>query len=47
MMEIEGPFWYKEGLSGYDDFHYKDKTVVKPFYLYSGKSYTGKVVSYH
>ena len=33
---------YKDGLSRYEDFHYKDETVVRPSYLYNGNSYTGK-----
>ena len=28
----------------YVDFHHKDKTVVKPSYLYNGNPYTGKTV---
>ena len=30
------PSQYKDGLSRYVDFHYKDKTVMKPSYLYDG-----------
>ena len=33
---------YKDGLSEYGDFHYKDETVVRLSYLYNGNSYTGK-----
>ena len=29
----------------YGDSHYKDKMVVKQFYLYNGNPYTGKTVS--
>ena len=36
---------YKDSLSMYGDFHYKDKKVVRPSYLYNGNSYTGKSVS--
>ena len=36
------PSQYKDGLSRYGDFHYKDKTVVRLSYLYNGNSYTGK-----
>ena len=28
-------------LSRYDDFHYKDKTVMRPSYLYHGNPYAG------
>ena len=34
-------FQYKDGLSKYGDFHCKDKTVMRPSYLYSGNSNTG------
>ena len=36
------PSQYKDGLSRYGDFHYKDKTVARLFYFYDGDSYTGK-----
>ena len=39
------PSQYKDHLSRYIYFHYKDKTVVRPFYLYNGNSYTGKSAS--
>ena len=38
---------YNDRLSGYRDFHYKDKTVVRPSYLYNGNSYSGKTTSVH
>ena len=38
-------FQYKDHLSRYGYFHYKDKTVVRPSYLYKGNSYTGKTGS--
>ena len=38
-------FQYKDRLSSYGDFHYKDKTVVRPSYLYYGNAYTGKSAS--
>ena len=31
----------------YRDSYYKDETVVRPSYLYNGKSYTGKITSLH
>ena len=40
------PSQHKDRLSRYVDFHYKDKTVVRPFYLYNGDPYTGKMTSY-
>ena len=39
------PYQYKDHLYGYRDFHYKDKTGVRPSYLYNGNSYTGKMMS--
>ena len=38
-------FQYKKRLSRYEDFHYKDKTVVRPSYLYNGNSYAGRTAS--
>ena len=38
------PSQYKDGLSRYGDFHYKDKTVLRPSYLYDGNPYTGKTI---
>ena len=35
-----GPFQYKDRLSNYGDFLYKDKAVVRPSYHYNGNSYT-------
>ena len=34
------PSKYKDCLSRYVDFHYSDKTVARPSYLYDGRSYT-------
>ena len=42
---ILGPSQYKEGLSRYGYFHYKDKMVMKPSYLDNGNSCTGKTWS--
>ena len=36
---------YKNGLSRYGVFRYKDKTVMRASYLYNGNSYTGKTTS--
>ena len=36
------PSQYEDGLYGYGNFHYKDKTVVRPSYIYNENSYTGK-----
>ena len=36
---------YKDHFSRYGNFHYKDKTVVRPSYLYNGNSYTSKMAS--
>ena len=30
----QGPSWYNDFLSRYGDFYYKDKTIVRPYYLY-------------
>ena len=38
---VARPQWVKDCLSRYGNFHYKDKMVVKPSYLYNGNSYTG------
>ena len=35
----------KDGLSRCEDFHYKDKMVMRPSYLYNGNPYTGKTTS--
>ena len=34
------------GTALYEDFRYKDKTVVRPSYLYNGNAYTGKTASF-
>ena len=39
------PSLYKDRLSRYGDFHYKDKAVVRPSYIYNGNPYTGKTAS--
>ena len=36
------PSQYKDCLSRYKDFHYEEKTDVRPSYLYNGHSYTAK-----
>ena len=38
-------FQYKDYLSMYRDFHYKDKIVMRLSHLYNGNSYTGKMTS--
>ena len=35
---------YKDHLSRYGKLYYKDKTVVRPSYLYYGNSYTGRMI---
>ena len=40
-----GPYQYKDSFSGKGNFHYKDKTVVRPSCLYNGNSCTGKTTS--
>ena len=37
---------YKDHLSMYGDFHYKDKMVMRLSYLYNGNTYTGKTSLY-
>ena len=39
-------YQYKDGLSRYGDFHYKNKTAVRQPYLYNGNFYTAKKVSF-
>ena len=39
------PSQYKESLSRYEDFHYKDETVVRPSHLYNGNHHIDKTVS--
>ena len=41
---IRAPSQDKDGLSIYDDSHYKYKIVVSPSYLYIGIPYSGKMV---
>ena len=36
---------YEDCLSWYRHYYYKDKTVVRPSYLYNRNAYTGKVAS--
>ena len=43
--EGRAPSQCKDGLSRYDDFHYKDKTVVRWSYLYNGNLYTDNMTS--
>ena len=38
------PSQYKDSLSRYGSFHYKNKVVVRPSYLCKGNAYTGKLV---
>ena len=38
-------FEYKDCLFRYRDSHYKGGTVMRPFYLYNGNLYTGKMAS--
>ena len=42
---IWAPSQYKDCLSRYRDFHYKDKLVVRLSYLHNGNPYTGKMAS--
>ena len=39
------PFQYKDHISKYGDFHYKDKTTMRPSSLDNGKRHTGKMAS--
>ena len=39
------PSQYKDHLSRYGDFHYKDETVIRPSHLYNGNSHIGKTTS--
>ena len=39
-------FQYKDRLSVYDYFNYKDTTVVESSYLFNGNAYTSKGLSY-
>ena len=43
--ETKVPSQYKDRLYRYKDFHCKDKSVVRPSYLYHGNTYTGEPVS--
>ena len=40
-----GPVLIKERLSRHGEFHYKDKTVSRPSYLYNRNPHTGKTTS--
>ena len=41
-LDNKAPSQYKDRLSKYGEFHYKDtETVVRPSYLYNGNPYTG------
>ena len=44
--ETWAPSQYKDLLSRYMDFHYEDKTVVRPSYHPNGNSQTGKAYLY-
>ena len=41
----EGTVSIKRYFSRYGIFHYNDKTVVRPSYLYNGNSYTGETIT--
>ena len=41
--EYWGPFQHEDHLTRYRDFLYKDKTIVRPSYLYKGYDYTAYV----
>ena len=38
------PSQYKRRFSRYGNFHYEEKTVVRPSYLYNGNRYAGKMM---
>ena len=38
------PFHYKDSLSSYGYFCFKDKMVMRLSYLYNGNPYTGKMI---
>ena len=40
-------FHYKDRLSKYDDSNYKDKTAVRPSYLYDGNHFIKPNRAYH
>ena len=44
-MVVRVPPQYKDRFSRFDDFYYKDKTVMRPWYLYNGNPYTCKAIS--
>ena len=44
-IRIWAPFQYEGQIFHVYDFHYKDKTVMRRFYLYSGNVFTGKMES--
>ena len=44
-LRIRVPSQYKDLISRYGYFHYKDKTVVRPSYLCNGDLYIGKTTS--
>ena len=41
------PSQYKDRLSRYGDSHYKDKTVSRTSYVYTGNSYTDETASFY
>ena len=40
------PSQYRDDLSRYGDFHYKEKMIVRPSFLYNGNPHTAKTSSY-
>ena len=40
------PFQYNDGLSGYGNISYKDRTAVRSSYFYDENPYTGKTTLY-
>ena len=41
----QAPSQYKDHISRYGDFHYKEKMLMRPSYLYNGNSYTENTAS--
>ena len=46
-LSIRVLFQYKDCPSRYGDYHYKDKTVIRPSYLYNGNPCVGKMASWY
>ena len=44
---IRAPLQYKDHLSRYEDFHYKDKMAMRLSHDHNEKPYTGKTTSLH